>query len=374
MRKKKVFRNESLNRLCLLERAVWLVPIGIFLYNVWIDREEIMQVLKADSSFAVIVGLICCFGVITIFYSLIPFAILKVVFGKMKKQVMRNNSFIPIEDFDYYRDKLSGLSPAMISIISDLGIEQRKDVAASILKYQEMGILKVDGNHYEAGDYRNANLRQSDKYLIEGLVNRTFSMENDRKWKQLVEQEAVEEGYLWNRFSPQYKKSKQKKNGLGCGGGCLMSIITLILAIVIVFHVNDKMGQMEHLLQVDETQMTFEEQLENFKQCLEYYPVLAEMVLGVVLFLMALISPVLMLVGAIATAAKAKLLVRTDAGNEMAECIYGMKNFIHDFSNLKEADKEQVVLWDDYLIYAVVLEENQQIVDDIMKRRNERWK
>lgn len=57
----------------------------------------------------------------------------------------------------------------------------------------------------------------------------------------------------------------------------------------------------------------------------------------------------------------------------MAECIYGMKNFIHDFSNLSEAHKEQVVLWDDYLVYAVVLEENQQIVKEIMKRRKEKW-
>ena len=46
-----------------------------------------------------------------------------------------------------------------------------------------------------------------------------------------------------------------------------------------------------------------------------------------------------------------------------------MKNFIHDYSNLSQADQEQVVLWDDYLIYAVVLEENQQIVAEIMERR-----
>ena len=104
--------------------------------------------------------------------------------------MIKNNSFIPIEDFDYYRDKLTGLSPAMISIISDLEIEQRKDVAASILKYEEMGILKVEGNNYEAGDYQNADLRESDKYLIEGLVNHTFNMENDREWRKLVEKEV----------------------------------------------------------------------------------------------------------------------------------------------------------------------------------------
>ena len=37
--------------------------------------------------------------------------------------------------------------------------------------------------------------------------------------------------------------------------------------------------------------------------------------------------------------------------------------------NLSEADKSQLALWDDYLIYAVVLEENEQIVADIRKMR-----
>ena len=54
----------------------------------------------------------------------------------------------------------------------------------------------------------------------------------------------------------------------------------------------------------------------------------------------------------------------------MTEYIYGMKNFIHDFSNLSEATQNELVLWDDYLVYAVVLEENQQIVNDIIKRGN----
>ena len=60
---------------------------------------------------------------------------------------------------------------------------------------------------------------------------------------------------------------------------------------------------------------------------------------------------------------------RTQSGNEMAEYVYGMKNFIRDYSNLSEADKSQLALWDDYLIYAVVLEENEQIVADIRKMR-----
>ena len=62
---------------------------------------------------------------------------------------------------------------------------------------------------------------------------------------------------------------------------------------------------------------------------------------------------------------------RTEYENQMAECVYGMKNFIHDYSNLNVADRQQVVLWEDYLVYAVVLEENEEIVNEISKTRRE---
>ena len=61
---------------------------------------------------------------------------------------------------------------------------------------------------------------------------------------------------------------------------------------------------------------------------------------------------------------------RTEKGNEYAEYIWGMKNFIHDYSYLNEADKDALALWDDYLIYAVVLEENTQIRQEIMAHGN----
>lgn len=70
-----------------------------------------------------------------------------------------------------------------------------------------------------------------------------------------------------------------------------------------------------------------------------------------------------------------KNIKRTDYGNLMAECVYGMKKFIHDYSNLNEADRRQAVLWEDYLVYAVVLEENEEIVNEIAKARREvLWK
>lgn len=37
--------------------------------------------------------------------------------------------------------------------------------------------------------------------------------------------------------------------------------------------------------------------------------------------------------------------------------------------NLSQAKNEQIALWDEFLIYAVVLEENEKIVHDISKMK-----
>lgn len=61
---------------------------------------------------------------------------------------------------------------------------------------------------------------------------------------------------------------------------------------------------------------------------------------------------------------------RTKESKILVEQIAGIKNYIHDFSLLSEKDKENVVLWNDFLIYAVLLEENEKIIDDICQYKN----
>ena len=37
---------------------------------------------------------------------------------------------------------------------------------------------------------------------------------------------------------------------------------------------------------------------------------------------------------------------------------------------LYKADKESIILWDDFLVYAIVLEENEKIIEEILKLKN----
>ena len=48
MKKKKVFQSEKLNRIRFLERVLWLIPIGVFLYYVWNMWPSIKEALETS--------------------------------------------------------------------------------------------------------------------------------------------------------------------------------------------------------------------------------------------------------------------------------------------------------------------------------------
>lgn len=284
---------------------------------------------------------------------------------------MKNNSFITIQDLDYYRDKLTGLSPGTISLLTDLKIEPHKDRAACILKYENMGILKTENNRYIVDTAANgfANLRESDHYLLNALSSNTFDAQHEGNWIYMLKKEAVADGYLVKRLNSDEKKKEDTATCSRCAFGCAFPIFFIIGLSIVIYAINDRLNAYLDILDAIPENVSFAAQVDYLLQYPEYFPLLAVLLITVLLFFLCIITPVLVFAGTIGSGLTKAHFKRTELGNQMAEYIYGMKNFIHDFSNLNEASKDQLVLWDDYLIYAVVLEENQQIVNEIIKRR-----
>ena len=73
---------------------------------------------------------------------------------------------------------------------------------------------------------------------------------------------------------------------------------------------------------------------------------------------------------------KKERFTRTEEGERVTELVFGLKNYIRDFTKLSEADKGAAAFWDDFLVYAVVLEENEQVVGQLLEERGlaARWK
>lgn len=126
-------------------------------------------------------------------------------FFQMKQQwnaALENCTFITIRDLDYYRDKLTGLHPTEISLLTDLKIDADKDISACLLLYTELGILKEENGTYKkctVSSKKTARLKKSDLFLIDCLIGKTLP-ENIEKWKSIAVQEARSDGYITDKY------------------------------------------------------------------------------------------------------------------------------------------------------------------------------
>lgn len=460
---KKTFELSSTKKYKQYERKLWLIPLACLLFTAVSSIEKAFDDFIANPGIATLAGIILFLLLDTMVLSIFPFFVGEIIIRAGLKSAIQNCTITSMQDFDYYRDKLTGLSPATISILTDLEVEQKKDVAASILQYENLGLLaeKADHTYYATPKYYSCNdLNESDRYLIEHLEKGDFDWENDTQWKQLAMDEAIAEGYIANKSMPwqnqqtedslQPKKGTplkgrliklllaaiwvcwllnasprivelqpfftvapgtsleehmnliysqpelflklvemfalgiaalfiiyfnpvsrpKKKKAAGSSKGCLVPLVIVLVWFGWALSALPRMNDLIAILDTAPEGASFAEQAAFLSQpklmlgCIE--------VIALFIYTMFIIAHVIAVFPAMDAMRKnRKSIKRTDYGNQMAECVYGMKNFIHDYSNLNIADKRQVALWEDYLVYAVVLEENEEIVKEISRMRRE---
>lgn len=460
---KKTFELSTIKKYKRHKRMLWLIPFGCFLFCILGFGPKAFSDFVENPGIEAAIAIILFLLLNTLLLSIIPFSIGEVTTGLALKTTVQNCTITSKQDFDYYRDKLTGLSPATISLLTDLDIEQEKDVTASILQYENLGLLIEEADHtYHVTEkfYRCRDLNESDRYLIEHLEKGDFDWENDAQWKQLATDEAVAEGYitrkppLWS--VPQKEDSQQeKKHGQRKFITKIWRLVQILLGAVWLFWLMNAYPRLEKFNQLMEASlhsdlsnsMVQPEMLfggaetfgllvfgifiltykpwkkstippSNKKTILVILLWLCFSMMGlptILAFLMyfdiyldkgveniniaeymnslisqpnSMLGTVMAIIWIIYTMylvahlfaanrifaiynKNMKSIERTEYGNLMAECILGLKNYIHDYSNLSEAAKRQVVLWEDYLVYAIVLEENEHIVNEISKTRRE---
>lgn len=388
----KRFRTGHLNDIVKQEHRTWLIfPIimGVLLLRYgW----EIFAVSKAQMMLSNALGFLVIIFLIALMFGCIPFYIRRAKLLGAKKELLSNCTFVTMRDLDYYRDKLTGLTPGEISLLEDLQIEEEKDLSAYILWYEHLGLVRETEDGYIQGDPKlgaNEKLRESDHFLIGKLLEGT-AKKYLPEWKEQVVAEARADGFLKKRSGILPSAIERHVKMLTFFWGMLLIICILLIS----------SGIMESAMQGAYSNIAFPlpDQVFWFGRRLNWMMECMNMISGksnevelmirtphllstmtlcftvFALFFLLLLAPFLYLKMRSSQMLERADYVRTARGNEYAEYIWGMKNFIHDYSYLNEAEKDALALWDDYLIYAVLLEENTQIQKEIMAHMEERMK
>ena len=159
---------------------------------------------------------------------------------------------------------------------------------------------------------------------------------------------------------------------MGCVGGCLIPFILFwVMGIMAVMISKSAWLERVDVFLAAAPQAFGAEQVNYLLSSPDMVIATALTAFIVLTFLFMFLLPVVAVVRTVMALSSSMVwLKRTEEGEILTAQISGLKNFIRDFSNLAEAEKEQLVLWDDFLIYAVVLEENEGIIEDIFRMKN----
>lgn len=300
-----------------------------------------------------------------------------------KKRILNQNTkYEVIDNIDYFRERFTGITPCEISLLTDLEIETKKDLAASILNLYNKKLISFDDRKHIVvnKDVNTDHLKESDKLLHSLLLNNNLNMVSVKEWKEVSTKEAIEDGYVT-------EKNRSKTYGFS---NSLMTImkwvgVMFIAGIIGGGYLVTPVGQklMKNMNEYEKITEDIEDQdviVDMIKEDKDFRKLTYDLYVGsipvclvgtfAVIALFALFSMPFYLrarnITYLFVDANDKY-ERTSEGKVLVEQIGGMKNFIHDFSNLSKSEKEEVVLWNDFIIYAILLEENEKIIHEIFK-------
>ena len=374
---KKTIATKQIKRWQKLDRLAFLVPPLLFLFlSFGKDGLLLWGIVLRERNIGVTIAALLLLALAAVVTSLPIILIWRAVSHTMKKAAIRNATFRADEDFAYYREKLTGIPPTTISLLMDLQIETKKDMAALLLKYTKLGAVTMKDGTVHVQSQELPGLLPSDRMLLALIAGGQAQPVNLGKWKQQAITEAVESGNLKYRSARQNVHSASRSCLTGCLGGCLLPVLIFLGMGITAVAINNS-GWLERI----EGFLAAAPQSFGMRQ-MEYLLSSPDMVIATALTAFFVLSFLAMFLLPIAAVLRTALSVsgtgiwlkRTEAGEILTAQISGLKNFIRDFSNLAEAEKEQLILWDDFLIYAVVLEENERIIEDIFRLKNLKYR
>lgn len=277
-------------------------------------------------------------------------------------QERQNRRYSEKDNIVYYREKFKGIALTTISIMQNLRIEEEKDITAILMKLQLNNNILVNENSVKivSDDVRNLLPEEQQIFYMISESGR-ISKNRIESWKNSSLQYAISKGYI---------KQQNSSKGL------LMKKIILIAMMLLLFlgFTNTNFSQLTEQLDSELNNPNLDENItivefvgdEENNKLLN----ITVQIMGGVICLVGMIAwPVFYIVFVIKYQNKNNSLKRTEKGEKLASEIQGMKNFIHDFSLLNEVSKDNLALWDDFLIYAIVLEENEKIVEEVLNSK-----
>ena len=244
---------------------------------------------------------------------------------RKKLKTIENELIIQKIEITYFREIIKNYSPAILSLIHDCRLFYNEDLIISILYLENKGYIKIENNKIYLTGKDTSNLNDNLKYIIE---NYDVFLNKKRYIKEYGEKIKTK-SYI-------FKKNWKKVVG-------------------------DEATKKELVIQRKESSMIARYLLSIllFMEGMFFYAVPESLEMLLFAFFLSLLTFVLKKISF-----TWNQYPKTAKGYEIYAKLKGLENFIKDFSRLDEKQVEEIKLWDDYIIYALMFNNNSKLNKD----------
>lgn len=266
------------------------------------------------------------------FYLTVIYFGIKIANKKYNKERLEK---VDLKNDNYYRDILPKYSPAVLSYLDDFKIS-KEDIVATFLMLELKGNLKIEQENIVLLDETTENLEDNEKYILNKVKEKALKDINILEYASIVKNDALKEGLLQEKQG--IKKNIKRK---------IITNIIIYLLVVLCFWITP------NILIIGESSDS------NM------------IILGFILLIILFALLVFMPYSTIVYISHYKMLntldpyVRNDEGKVINLKLEGLRKYLIDFSKIEEKTKEQLILWEEYLIYSVILGINTKVIDEV---------
>lgn len=309
-----------------------------------------------------------------------------------KLRICKNMKLKTDKEYRYYRETLNQIAPSIVMFTYKMSTDIRKSISATILKLKLNGYITEVDNHLQCTNKKDAGLTESEKLLLNSVRTHSF---DEKEYARLVEKETLDNKYL-------------KKNNGYIVLKLFKMIATIILPILLIngsiefdkycfknygVEVMDNV-QYVRIENEKDVDYLYNHEIKNkddyyheYRKSQDYwsynyrlvradkfeYSIVRKtmlfQILDAVYIMLSIISIFVFLILLIEQIRYFnKNYKRTMKGNELVNKAYALKNYLQEYSLIKNRTAEELILWEYYLIYAVVLDVNVGIEDEIIDK------
>ncbi len=310
-------------------------------------------------------------------------------------RVKKNTIIKQQGEYQYYRDDLDKIAPGIILFTSEMNVDMRRCISSGVLKLKLSGYVEEKNGRYFCTEKTMDRLFESEKLLLQLVETGSLDM---AAYRRALESEALEEKYITRNR-----------------GGTLLRLLRLLVSACIpvalfagaiwlsdygfehyrvypepvdggyeVYIILDRMEDIERLMTelTDDTHLygsysVIDGQMHyssNWVKANQFqYGIVRKVYRIRFLEIFSMVIAFLSVFSTLYSIAEQiqyfrKSYRRTSKGNVLLNKAYALKNYLKQYSLIKDRSEQELLLWEYYLVYAVALDVNERIEDGMMKK------